>query len=213
LAIASNGKGFTLVETVVALGVAAISVIGAYGLVIAIEKHYRSSAVVAEAQRQCRIAMERMFKDISETSNETITIAHDPHVAISFASARDANGNFQSESYGHLGYGRPVWQKAVVYYVYEDTNDAGGSHSNLYRKEIPKTNWSSNYNPIQAIDANGEVIAENIAYVYFDPTEITIQDHILNVYLELSLNQDKVEAGPIPEIRLNTGIPILNRQR
>jgi prepilin-type N-terminal cleavage/methylation domain-containing protein len=174
-------RGFTMIETVMALVVASISVVGAYGLTLAIGKHYRSSAAVADIYRQSRIGMERLFRDISETSNKTITITYN---AISFASARDANGDFQSESYGHLNYARPVWQKAIVYCV---------SSEKLYRMEIPRTDWSTNHDPTEAMDEDGELIAGNVMCMDFHPTEVTTQDHLLEVTLEFLVSQEKVE--------------------
>lgn len=209
-------RGFTLMETVIALGVASISVIGAYSLALVIEKHYRSSSAVSDVYRQSRIAMERMFRDISETSNETITITYDPYDAISFASARDENGDFQSETYGALNFSRPVWQKAIVYYTLPD-NDGD---KDLYRKEIPKTDWSTNYDPVEAMDTDGEVIAGNLTYMYFDyyPADALAQAHVLSVSLGFLITRDEVKVGPVPGedqgiINLSTRVPIMNREK
>jgi hypothetical protein len=154
-----------------------------------------------------------MFREISETSNRTITIIDD---AISFASARDGDGVFHEESYGFLAYGRPVWQKAVVYYVYTSYDPIAGKNiPNLHRKEIPKTNWSTNYDPVYAMDEDGEVVARNIMAIDLDyyPAETLAQAHVLNVSLTFMKDQDDVEAQLTPGMTLNTTIPIMNRDK
>ena len=65
-------SGFSLFETVIALGVASISVLGAFGLTLAIENHYRNSRSLANMHGESRIAIERMFKELSETSKDLI---------------------------------------------------------------------------------------------------------------------------------------------
>jgi hypothetical protein len=220
-------RGTTLLEVTMAVAVTLIVIMGAYGLVLAVGNHQRSSAAVADMNDYCSIAMERLFREISETSNERIVIVTTNvrgedgvrEDAISFASARDANGVFQTETYGALGFGRPVWQKAVVYCIREYTDNDGKHHKSLFRKEIPKTDWSSNYDPIQAIDSPGEAIAENADYMYFGlpyPQSAPVigrQDHVLQVHLRFSRTREEMQAGPARSASLSTAIPIMNRKK
>jgi hypothetical protein len=192
---------------------AAVSMLAVFGVVLSIENQYRNSNTVVDVYRDARIAIERMFREISETSNRTVTIIDD---AISFASARDGDGVFHEESYGFLAYGRPVWQKAVIYYVYTSYDPVSGRNiPKLHRKEILKTNWSTNYDPVYAMDANGEVVARNIMGMDLDysPAETLAQAHVLNISLVFMKDQDGIKAQLTPGMTLNTTIPIMNRDR
>lgn len=202
-----NKAGFSMIESVIALSVATITVMGAYSLTIAIERQYKVSVVTSDMYSKSRIAIERIFKDISETSNETITITDN---AISFASARDDNGDFMLREYNRvLKSHRPDWQKAIIYYIFDD-----GNGRKLYRKEIPKTDWSANYDPDQAIDSDGEVVARDIVSMNFDysPADSLVRAHILQVSLIFSKTRDEIESGPLPGVTLTTRVPIMNRR-
>ena len=215
--VRNSQRGFTLLETVVALLAASISVMAAYGLILGVGKYHRSSARLADIHRDSRTTMERIFRDISETSNTTINITND---YISFASARDANGEFQLRPYSSvLKSHRPDWQKVIIYYLLDS-----GERKDLYRKEVTKTNWSANYEPgnLQALD--GELIAQNVVYMYFGyyPAETLDKAHVLTASLGFLITRDKVEAGAIPgkyvgpgavAVELSTTIPIMNRER
>jgi len=209
-----NGqKGHTLIETSIAIAVSAVSIIAAYALTLAIKENYQRASNSTEIYREARIAIERIFRDVSETSNETIIVADD---AISFASARDESGVFHEESYGFLAYGRPVWQKAIVYYIYS-SYDAGFKRviPRLHRKEITKTDWNTNYEPSSSIDEDGEVVARNIFSLDFDysPAESLVQAHIINVSLTFLKDEDGEITPTNPGITLNTTIPIMNRAK
>ena len=201
-------RGFSLIETTIALGVASLSVIGAYSLTIAMERHYRESITLTSRYRLTRTALDQIVKDLSETSSKTIRIEYN---AISFASARDENGEFQFETYGSLGFGRPLWQKAIVYYVYDN---------NLYKKEISRTDWSDTYNPYDAMGSDGRLIAENVISLYFDyyPAQSLEQAHTLNISVTFLKGADgQIDggetAGNYDEITMRTGALIMNRQR
>ncbi|MBM3211297.1 prepilin-type N-terminal cleavage/methylation domain-containing protein [Candidatus Poribacteria bacterium] len=204
----SYDNGFSLTELLIATVVASISIVGIFSLTTVMEKNYKASIKVSNMYDQSRIAMERMFKEISETSNDTITIQSN---AISFASARDVNGNFIYKDYTWvLKSIRPSWQKAIVYYLHGDSNK-----KKLYRKEITKTNWSTNFNPNGVIDANGEVIAESVSSITFSiyPADTIQKAHSLQVNLVLSKSKDELGIGIPSSVNLNTRIPIMNRKR
>lgn len=204
----SREKGFSLIELFIAIAITSIAIIGAYGLVIATENYYKTSTKTSIMYDQSRIALERMYRDMSETSNQTIAIGS---YAISFASPRDENGDFVYEDYTKiLSTKRPSWQKAIVYYLY-----GSGDERKLYRKEIPKTDWSSNYDPGQAIDGNGEIIAENAVSMSFSyyPAETLQQAHTIQVNLELTTSRNEIETGALPTVKLNTRIPFMNRRK
>jgi len=199
-------NGFSLVEGTIAVAIGLIIIMGIYSLLIVTGKYYKNSQSETRMYNDSRVAIERMFKDISETSSNTITIASN---AISFASARDENGNFILKPYSNvLKSDRPDWQKAIVYYVLE-----GDKGKSLYRKEIKKTNWSSNYDPNQAIDANGELIAQDVKTMNFDfsPADSIKRAHTLQVNLVFSKTKDEVGSDIVPKMNLSTRIPIMNR--
>ncbi len=66
--------GFSLTETMVALTVGVICIFGAFALIAAVEKHYSASVAVTDMYDCSRLAMGKLFRDISETSNTTITV-------------------------------------------------------------------------------------------------------------------------------------------
>lgn len=226
-------SGFTIMEAAIAMTVALISLIAAYALVLAAGRHHRASAEMTDMYSYSRLAMERMVRDISETSNETVTVRttyvnsldYVRDDAISFASARDEDGRFQLASYGAFDFMRPVWQKAIVYYLLEDENNGNGENGyskTLYRKEVFWDDWGAdtgNYDPTLAMDTNGEVIAWNVDYMYFGTPypeinpEITRKDHVLEVSLGFLKNQDEMGVGPARTIKLNTGAPMMNRDK
>lgn len=206
-------RGFTLFETVIALSVASISVLGAYGLTLLVEKHYRGSNALATMHGEARIAVERMFMDLSETSNETVAYTWN---AISFASARGADGEFQLKPYSYiLKSHRPAWQKAIIYYILEDEEGNG----KLYRAEVSKTDWSSNYEDLDEpalADLDGEFVADNVISMWFDhyPADSLDKAHILGVNLEFgSQPSEEGEASKLPQIYLTTRVSLMNRTR
>ena len=216
--------GLTIIEIMIALAIAAIALTGAYGLMLAAGKHYRSSVAMTDMYAYSRLAMERLFRDISETSNETVAVkttnirSEDGlrDDAISFASARDASGQFQLATYGAFNFMRPVWQKAIIYYLLDD---GSGNGKTLYRKVAAKYDWEINYDPTQAMDMEGEIIAWNVDYMYFGPPypevdpEITRKDHVLEVSLGLLKSQEDMKVGPARTIELNTSVPMMNRDK
>ncbi len=242
--------GYALMEIMIAITVAMVSLLGAYALVLSIGRNYRDSSAMTDMYADSRIAVERLFRDLSETSNSTVMVRTTGirtedgirDDAISFASARDENGIFQLGTYGSFNFVRPIHQKAIVYYLLHDTGEAppdtppggppnGGVTENpppaagvygskkLYRKEIPKTDWDTNYDPMWAMDENGELIAQNVDYMYFalpypvvDP-EVTRQDHVLDVSIGFLKDVDEMEAGPARTVKINTGIPMMNRDK
>ncbi len=207
-------SGFSILETVIALSVASISILGAYGLTLALEKNYRDSNELATMHGESRITMERMFKDLSETSNKTVSYTWN---AISFASPRGANGEFCLKPYSSvLMSHRPSWQKAIIYYLIEQTD--GGNK--LYRAEVPKTDWASNYEELseQALaQLNGEFIAADVLSMTFDYSPAVSLDkaHILKVSLDFGseLAGTAEGADELPLVHLTTRVPLMNRTR
>ena len=218
--------GYTLMEVMIAMTIAMISLLGAYALMLSIGRHYRDSSAMTDMYADSRIAVERLFRDLSETSNSTVVVRTTDirseeglrDDAISFASARGEDGTFQLGTYGAFNFVRPIHQKAIIYYLLNDAgNGTGGYSKKLYRKEIPKTDWDDNYDPTWAMDENGEVIARNVDYMYFglpypavDP-EVTRQDHVLDVSIGFLRSLEEMEAGPARTVKVNTGIPMMNR--
>ena len=225
-------EGLTVIEIVIAVSIAAVALTGAYGLMIAAGNHFRSSATATDMYASSRLTMDRIFRDISETSNETVKVVTTNYEsesghrddAISFASARDVNGEFQLGSYGAFNFTRPVWQKAIVYYLLNDYEQSGTSEDvsrckNLYRKEVYTHNWEGgNFDPTVVMDTEGEVITGNVEYMHFgtpiaaDP-EITRQDHVLEVSLGFLMKEKDTKAGARRTIELTTAVPMMNRQR
>ena len=205
-------SGFSLFETVIALGVASISVLGAVGLTLAIENHYRNSRSLANMHGESRIAIERMFKELSETSNKTVAYTWN---AISFASARGADGEFQLRPYSYvLKSHRPSWQKAIIYYYLPDDDGV----NKLYRAEIPKTNWASNYDDLDTPaleELNGEFVADNLMSMGFDyyPADSLAKAHVLNVFMDFGSFNHSEDPDELPWVHLTTRVPLMNRTR
>ena len=220
--------GFVLMETMIAMTIALFSLFGAYALMLSIGRHYRDSTAMTDIYADSRIAVERLFRDLSETSNFTVMVRttgvrSEENLrddAISFASARGEDGTFQLGPYGAFNFVRPIYQKAIVYYLLDDAGNGTGVYSKtLYRKEILKTDWDTNYDPTWAMDENGEVIARNVDYMYFGSPypevapEVTRQDHVLDVSIGFLRNLEQMEAGPERTMKVSTGIPMMNREK
>jgi hypothetical protein len=252
----NSQDGYTLVETIVALTVATASLISAYGVTIAVENHLRGTAILGRKHAETRVTMERMFRDISETSNKEIVIGYQDDIPfISFPSARvmkgqpydpddpEAPGGFHLRPFSYvLASHRPRWIKAVVYYIhppYEPPygKDFGNTDvPKLYRKEVPKTDWTSGgYIPNSFQNLGGEVVAKYLRNMYFDyyPAETLAKARVLKVFLDFFVTRDEVKAGALPgelyemtfdmngktlvyqegTLSLNTRIPLMNRPK
>jgi prepilin-type N-terminal cleavage/methylation domain-containing protein len=151
-----NGfSGFTLAEVLVALSIGLLVVSGGFVFIGVGYKYLDHTIAVSTVQRDSRIAMHRMVKEIQESKLGTITIGTGAQ-SVSFASARNTSGVFQFTSSG-----APSWQKAVVYYL--DSNA-----KKLYRYEETKTDWSLNYTPDSAIgNASAKQVIPNITSLQF----------------------------------------------
>ena len=118
----NSRSGFTLMEAIVALSIGIIGLAGVSTLMLASGKHYRDANKMTDMYSYSRLAIDRLFRDISETSVSTIMVRttevrSDEGLrddAISFASARDGSGEFQVGTYGAFNFTRPSWQKAIV---------------------------------------------------------------------------------------------------
>jgi hypothetical protein len=153
-----------------------------------------------------------MFKELSETSNKTVAYTWN---AISFASARGADGEFQLRPYSYvLKSHRPSWQKAIIYYYLPGEDGI----NKLYRVEIPRTNWASNYDDLDTPaleELNGEFIADNIMYMGFDysPADSLAKAHVLNVYMDFGSFNHSEDPDELPWVHLTTRVPLMNRTR
>jgi hypothetical protein len=151
----SGKSGFTPTEILVALSIGVLSLTVGFMLLEMGYKYLDHGMTLSAVQRDSRIAMERMFKDLQESKANTVTIGTGAK-SISFVSARNVSGVFQFTTSG-----APSWQKAVVYYW--DSNA-----KKLYRYEEAKTDWSSNYDPDSAIgNANAQEVIPNVEALQF----------------------------------------------
>lgn len=153
-----RGKsGFTTTEVLVALSIGMISLTGGFMLLEMGYKYLDHSLTLSAVQRDGRIAVERMFKELQESKASTVTIGAGAK-SISFASARN---NSTPPVFQFTASGAPSWQKAVVYYWDSDAKK-------LYRYEETKTDWSSNYDPDSAIgNANAKEVVPNMEALQF----------------------------------------------
>ncbi|MBD3181163.1 prepilin-type N-terminal cleavage/methylation domain-containing protein [Candidatus Poribacteria bacterium] len=209
-------EGLTLVEILISLVIMSISILGTYGILIAVQEQQSDKIDTIRMYDEARIALDRMYREISETSNRTVS-AGTGCKGVSFASARNSNGVFQWETYGSLNFSRPVWKKAVIYYVYKKSPQEPNKLC-LYRKTVNKTNWSGqnrHYNTCGAVGYNGEIVAEDVYDLTFYPTDVTAQNHYIQVNLEMKItpDEDEDEEAIQPGIKLSTVIPMMNRER
>jgi hypothetical protein len=103
-------RGATLAEVLV-VSVLALIVTGVTFCVLLLAK--RSWVMVSSRASACinsEVALERVRRDLQDSSVSGITIRDG--AALCFLSARDENGSFRTDSDGN-----PQWQAFVVYYV------------------------------------------------------------------------------------------------
>ena len=112
-------KGFTLVETMIALSIMSLAVAAAMGLwILFMYKTHRVNAQV-ELDMDVRSVIERFRTEVRNTARETIVFypeQREPYEAVSFALAADDDGDglMDMDAVGS----NILWRQTVVYHVW-----------------------------------------------------------------------------------------------
>ncbi|HXE73373.1 MAG TPA: prepilin-type N-terminal cleavage/methylation domain-containing protein [Candidatus Nitrosotenuis sp.] len=143
-------RGVTLPEILVA-GTLLLLVVGvAYAVLVLTHRSWILSSGRATPAINCEVALERLRRELLETSSSTVVTLTDPP-AVAFATARDEEGRFCTDSEGE-----PRWQASVVYYV-------NTSRQVLLRRRLDTSSSSLSSDDLtRACDGSGSLIAYDI---------------------------------------------------
>lgn len=174
-----TSRGYTLIEVVVAGAVTVFLVFIFFDIVILARKYLTIIDVKAEVQVNVKLGMDKVLMEAENSKFTTFTINNNLPKAVSFLSAYDSDGIYRTDSYG-----RPVWQKYVVFYLTANS-------SNLLRKEIDSPGATSALTQSELIsycDGGGTVAA-------FDVSDFQLElDNTLKK-VSIRLDTDKIYAG------------------
>ncbi|MBM3239457.1 type II secretion system protein [Candidatus Poribacteria bacterium] len=191
-------NGFTLIEMLLAAAIALIGLSASTAILMQVYKNSHLLETADQVQQQTNIALEKVVKEFQETAVGTINPAPSdimntpgyPPVntsdIISFASARDNNGNFVIDEYS----GKPVWANAIVYfrgaYFIDEYPDL--DPNTLYRYKEGWDTYNGEFDP-----STSEQMATSVTDVKF----WFYGNNLLNIKMTLALNPEA--ANPTEE--------------
>ncbi len=150
ICITRDTKGITMIELMIVIAIGLIGVLGSYALLLNVKGTAAASAEVIEAQQEARYIVERIARELRESSPTTVapsSMLYEDSYQITFATPRDSNRRFI------VGIkGEPEWQRTITY-----TFDPY-SHT-LYR-----------YQEYGASNATEEVVSKNVQHLAFRQT-------------------------------------------
>jgi type II secretory pathway pseudopilin PulG len=113
ICITRDTKGITMIESMIVIAIGLIGVLGSYALLMSVKGTAAASAEVIEAQQEARYIVERIARELRESSPETVgpdSMLYEDSYLISFDTPRDSNRKFV------VGIeGEPEWQRTISY--------------------------------------------------------------------------------------------------
>ena len=137
---AKRAEGLSLIEVVIAMAIGLIGTLGSYALLASVHGTQVENKELLEAQQEARNVMERMTRELRESSPEVIWPVHtdgEESPWIFFYTPRNQRSEFIVNSEG-----KPKWQRGIEYWLDEN------SHT-LYRFQFYMSfdpnvdNWNS----------------------------------------------------------------------
>ena len=110
-----GSEGFSLVEVIVAVAIGLIGAVGSYALLAGMHGTKTENMAVLQAQEEARNVMERMTKELRESSPEVVWSHYmDDRESewVYFFTPRNANREFIINAEGE-----PQWQRAICYWL------------------------------------------------------------------------------------------------
>ena len=148
-------KGFTLVETMIALSIMSLAVAAAVGLwILFMYKTHRANAQV-ELDMDVRSVIERFRTEVRNTARETIVFypeQREPYEAVSFALAADDDGDglMDMDAVGS----NILWRQTVVYHVWN--HSPYQMRRTVFFNRNPQAAYADRYNQVAAVVMDGE---------------------------------------------------------
>jgi type II secretory pathway pseudopilin PulG len=122
-----NPKGFSLIEGMIVMAIAILGAIGGYVVLASARGTLAGNKELVEAQQEARNIVERIAREIRETTPDKIWISSSSEGgsdSITFYTPRDSNRRFTINDEGE-----PVWQRSITYELYRGSNE-------LYRHQV-----------------------------------------------------------------------------
>lgn len=193
-------KGFTLIEMLLTMTLSLIGIASVTTTLILGYRYFYLGNDITQIQQRAGIALEKMVKELRETSMDriepnpdSINSEENSSNIISFASARDENNNFLTDAEG-----MPDWTKAIVYFIDTDSNV-------LYRYKESKDNWDANYD-ISGFDSS-TVSGEKSLVTSVTGLKFWFSgNNLLNIKIEVLLDSEIQQSS----LELTTAIKIRN---
>ena len=151
ICIIRDTKGITMIESMIAIAIGLIGVLGSYALLVNVKGTAAASAEVIEAQQEARYIVERIARELRESSPNAVgpdSMLYEDSYQISFDTPRDTNRKFIVGTEGE-----PEWQRTISYML------DPYSHS-LYRYQQYGESNTGEY----------EVVSKNVQHLAFRRT-------------------------------------------
>lgn len=148
-------KGFTLVETMMALAVMSLAVAAAMGLWILFMYKTQRANTQVELDMDVRSVIERFRTEVRNTARETIVFypeQREPYEAVSFALAADDDGDGLMDM--DAGGSNILWRQTVVYHVWN--HSPYQMRRTVFRNRSPLASYADRYNQVAAVVMDGE---------------------------------------------------------
>lgn len=148
-----SSKGISLMEVMIAMAIGLIGAMGGYALLTSMNSTRTENMAVVEAQGEARNILERMTRELRESSPEVVWPQFDTNGTeynwVYFLTPRNADREFIINTEGE-----PEWQRGIQYWLNEDSNI-------LYRFQFylnfdPDTDDWSNWLQVETISENVE---------------------------------------------------------
>jgi prepilin-type N-terminal cleavage/methylation domain-containing protein len=129
-------SGFTLLEMLIVCSMVGLLITVLFAIFFQGASAWRLSDARSDLEGEAALILHRLTLEAQQSSRASLSTAGE---AVSFASARDAGGDFQNTPQGD-----PLWQEVVVYYRHPE--------GTLRRRELPLPTPQATPLPIQDLD-------------------------------------------------------------
>ena len=113
ICITRDTKGITAIELMIVVAIGLIGVLGSYALLLNVKGTAAASADVLEAQQEARYIVERIARELRESSPTIVGpdwMLYEDSYEITFDTPRDSNRRFIVGTEGE-----PEWQRTITY--------------------------------------------------------------------------------------------------